>query len=402
MDLLSFTSSIRALGLKEGDVVEDVQMGVWPFPRIGSDLTRWGETYHELWNRNKRRFPACPGLASLRLDWRIGAALCCRHSAHPDTTIGGRGVRIANPIYDPVFKHLLEDPESTRLIVGTILDEEINDIDLAPQERSVRVEPPKDDARLTDFSWQRIAFAATVRTAAGERLRVLIEVQKSHYSEDVLRFRRYLGQRYAAESSSYVTVREGGGERRQALPLLTIYFLGRRLPKTEATVLKVARRYVDAVTGEELPLREDFVEALTHDCYVVQVPRLSDERRNDLEKLLSIFDQRLRTEDQHILELDHAAIPLAYAPVLRRLQAAAADESVAASMELEDDVIGEWTRMQRDIAGLDETIAKLDETIAGQAETLAGQEETIADRDETIRRQQAEIEALRRRMAGAD
>ena len=318
-------------------------------------------------------------------------------------------MRIANPMYDAVFKHLLEDRESSRLIVSTILGEEIDDIELAPQEGSVRVEVPKESARVGDFTVQRIDFAATVRTAGGERLRVMIEVQKSHYSEDVLRFRRYLGQHYASESSSYVTVSEDGGERRRALPLLTIYFLGRRLPKTEATVLKVARRYVDAVTGEELPQREDFVEALTHDCYVVQVPRLSHERRNDLEKLLSIFDQRLRTNDQHILELDHAEIPLVYAPVLRRLEAAAADQSVAALMALEDDFISDWTRMQHDlarraetIAGHEETIAGHEETIAGQEETIAGQEETIADREETIRRQQAEIEALQRRMAGDD
>ena len=290
-------------------------------------------------------------------------------------------MRIANPMYDAVFKHLLEDRESSRLIVSTILGEEIDDIELAPQEGSVRVELPKEDAWPTDFTVQRIDFAATVHTAGGERLRVMIEVQKSHYSEDVLRFRRYLGQHYASENSSYVTVSEDGGTRRHALPLLTIYFLGRRLPQTEATVLKVARRYVDAVTGEELPLREDFVEALTHDCYVVQVPRLSDERRNDLERLLSIFDQRLRTDNQHILELDHAQIPIAYAPVLRRLQAAAADESVAALMALEDDFIGEWTRMQRDIATRDET---------------------IVGHEETIRRQQAEIEALQRRMADTD
>ncbi len=301
-------------------------------------------------------------------------------------------MRIANPMYDAVFKHLLEDPESTRLIVGTILGEEIDEIELAPQESAVRVELPEDSVRPADFTLHRIDFAATVRTADGERLRVLIEVQKSHYSEDVLRFRRYLGRRYAAESSSYVTVREDGRERRQALPLLSIYFLGRRLPKTEATVLKVARRYLDAVTGEELPTRDDFVEALTHDCYVVQVPRLSHERRNDLEKLLSIFDQGLRTDDRHILELDHVEIPAAYAPVLRRLQAAAADDAVAASMELEDDVIGEWTQMQRDIAARDETIAERDETIAEA-------KETIAEREETIRRQRAEIEALRRRMA---
>ena len=172
--------------------------------------------------------------------------------------------------------------------------------------------------------------------------------------------------------------------RRRALPLLTIYFLGRALPGTAATVLKVARRYVDAVTGEVLDGREDFVEALTHDCYVVRVPRLPERRRNDLERLLAVFDQSLRTDDRHMLELDDAAVPDAYAPVLRRLQAAAADEAVAVSMELEDEVVGEWTRMQHDIAERDETIAEKDEA--------------IAEKDEAIRRQQAEIDALRRQL----
>ena len=303
-------------------------------------------------------------------------------------------MRIANPMYDAVFKHLLEDPESARLIVGTILGEEIEEIELAPQESAVRVEPRDGGDPWPDFTVQRIDFAATVRTAAGPRLRVLIEVQKSHYSEDVARFRRYLGQHYADERG-YVAVFERGGEQRRALPLLTIYFLGRRLPRTDATVLKVARRYLDAVTGEDLPHREDFVEALTHDCYVVQVPLLSDDRRNDLEKLLSVFDQRLRTADRHILELDHAGIPAAYAPVLRRLEAAAADQAVANSMALEDEVIAEWTRMQRDIAAAEETAAQ-----ARQAAADARQ--AVAEREETIRRQQAEIEALRRRMADAD
>ncbi len=365
---------------------------------------------------------------------------------------------IANPMYDAVFKHPLEDPESARLIVGTILGEDIEEIELAPQESAVVVRPRDDGPRLSDFTVQRIDFAATVRTAAGDRLRVLIEVQKSHYSADVARFRKYLGQRYADEQG-YVTVSERGGDRSRALPLLTIYFLGRRLPKTDATVLRVARRYLDAVTGEELPQREDFVEALTHDCYVVQVPflagnkrewerkrpvasgpcavgvagpeacparseakfrvaygALSDERRNDLEKLLSVFDQRLQTADQHMLELDHAAIPTAYAPVLRRLEAAAADAAVAESMALEDEILGEWNRMQRDIdeaketiADRDETIADHEKTIAERDEAIAGHEKTIAERDEAIAEaqeallsQRARIDALERRLAGSD
>ncbi len=283
-------------------------------------------------------------------------------------------------MYDAVFKHLLEDEESARLIVGTILGEQIDEIELAPQEITAQ------NVTLAQIDVQRLDFAATVRTADGERLRVLIEVQKSHYSEDVLRFRRYLGQHYAEHG--YVTVgeKDGGRERRRALPLLTIYFLGRRLPKTGATVLKVARRYLDAVTGEELPQREDFVEALTHDCYVVQVPLLTDERRNDLEKLLSIFDQRLQTEDRHVLDLDHMGMPPQYAPVLRRLEAAAADTAVAASMALADEVTSIWVRQE--------------ETIAEREETIAEREETIAEHEETIRRQKAEIDALHRRIRG--
>jgi hypothetical protein len=107
-------------------------------------------------------------------------------------------MRIANPMYDAVFKHLLEDPASAKLIVGAILGEEIESIEMAPQEAAVQVGSPQPEApEGTGFTVLRVGFAATVRTAAGEHLRVLIEVQKARYSNDVMRFRRYLGMHYA-------------------------------------------------------------------------------------------------------------------------------------------------------------------------------------------------------------
>ncbi len=103
-------------------------------------------------------------------------------------------MRIANPMYDAVFKHLLEDPASAKLIVGAILGEEIESLEMAPQEAAVQVGSPQSAApQGTGFTVLRVDFAATVRTAAGEHLRVLIEVQKARYSNDVMRFRRYLG-----------------------------------------------------------------------------------------------------------------------------------------------------------------------------------------------------------------
>ena len=132
-------------------------------------------------------------------------------------------MRIANPMYDAVFKHLLEDPASAKLIVGAILGEEIESLEMAPQEAAVQVGSPQPAApEGTSFTVLRVDFAATVRTAAGEHLRVLIEVQKARYSNDVMRFRRYLGMHYADQRNT-VTYAEGGRERERPRRLTTIW-----------------------------------------------------------------------------------------------------------------------------------------------------------------------------------
>ena len=314
-------------------------------------------------------------------------------------------MRIANPMYDAVFKHLLEDPASAKLIVGAILGEEIESLEMAPQEAAVQVGSAQPATEGTGFTVLRVDFAATVRTAAGEHLRVLIEVQKARYSDDVMRFRRYLGTHYGDERNT-VTYTENGRERSRPRRLTTIYFLGEPLPRTTATVLKVAREYVDAVTGERLAAREEFVEALTHDRYVVQVSRLPARRRNDLEKLLSVFDQDLRAADsRHALEVDAAAMPERYAPVLRRLQVAAASPDLRHLMLTEDEIIGAWEGLYREnreqreaLAEQQKTLASNRQSIADQQAALADQRKSLAERDRTIEAQRAEIEALRRRL----
>ena len=337
-------------------------------------------------------------------------------------------MRIANPMYDAVFKHLLEDPASAKLIVGSILGEDLESLEMVPQESAVQVGSARSAAAPegAGFTVLRVDFAATVRTVAGEHLRVLIEVQKARYSDDVMRFRRYLGTHYADERNA-VTYLEDGRKRSRPRRLTTIYFLGEPLPCADATVLKVTRQYVDAVTGERLAVREEFVEALTHDCYVVQVSRLPARRRNDLEKLLSVFDQELRAADsRHALEVDAAAMPDRYAPVLRRLQRAAASPELRHSMLTEDEILGAWERMHREnleqqkalaeqrkafedqqkiLADQRKAFADQQKALEDQQKTLEDQQKTLAERDETIAAQRAEnekqrgeIEELRRRL----
>ena len=171
-------------------------------------------------------------------------------------------MRIANPMYDAAFKYLMDDQAAARLLVGAVLGEEVESLQALPQERSVRPSSPAPSGEM--LTVRRVDFAATVRTAGGERLRVLVEVQKARFTDEVMRFREYLGRHYA-DRDNYD---EGADRRRRHRPLRAIYILGECLPRTAATVLRVAREYVDGVSGQRLSEREEFVEALSHDCWV--------------------------------------------------------------------------------------------------------------------------------------
>ena len=308
-------------------------------------------------------------------------------------------MRIANPMYDAAFKYLMDDQAAARLLVGAVLGEEVVDLQALPQERSGKPLPTGRPSSGEMLTVRRVDFAATVRTAAGARLRVLVEVQKARFTDEVLRFREYLGRHYA-DRDNYD---EGADGRRRHRPLRTIYILGECLPRTTATVLRVAREYVDGVSGQRLREREEFVEALSHDCWVVQVPLLASRRRTDLERLLSVFDQELHMPgDRHVLEVNEREIPERYAPVLRRLEGAVASVEVADSMALEDEVAETWGRMKREIAEQAAALADKDATLERERSERAVAEQRIAEleRERAAERAAAEerIAELERRL----
>jgi len=247
-------------------------------------------------------------------------------------------MRVANPIYDVVFKYLLEDGRVARLFLSAIIGEEVLDVKLQPTEHSVELERPP----LTVY---RIDFAAKIRSEAGERL-VLIELQKAKYAQDILRFRRYLGHHYANRENQSQDPVTG---KLVPTPIITIYFLGETLTHVTAPVVKVNRDYIDLATGERLAEREPFIESLTHDSYVIQIPRLKERRRTELEKLLLFFDQSQVLTDRHILNIPEEEVPEQYHSLLRRLQRAIEDEKVRVAMDVEDDVLEELENKDREI-----------------------------------------------------
>ncbi|MBU0765538.1 MAG: hypothetical protein KJ607_11950, partial [Bacteroidetes bacterium] len=245
---------------------------------------------------------------------------------------------IANPIYDVVFKYLMEDSRLAKLLIGTIIGEKIDKIYLRPTDEPVK---------LAHKSWTvyRLDFSAKIKTPGGLKT-VIIEIQKAKYSTDIISFRRYLGKQYLKDDNIYIE-KSKGRTIKKAIPIISIYFLGKSLSVTKAPVIKVQRNYIDITTGKEIKEKEDFIESLTHDSYVIQIPCLREKIQSELEILLSIFDQRNKTEN-HILNVKEEQFPAKFHPLIRKLQKGAAEPELLSQMDAEDQVLEELQELERE------------------------------------------------------
>lgn len=250
-----------------------------------------------------------------------------------------------------------------KLILSKILDQEIETLEFKPTEFRKKI-----GLNLTVF---RIDFSAVILQPDGSRKLALIEIQKAKLPTDIMRFRKYLGGHYQDPNNVY-QVDDNSEEK--ALPIICIYFLGHPLQHTESPVVKVQRSYIDAATQKELAHKEEFIESLTHDSYIIQIPRLRKKRRNDLEILLSIFDQSQQTSDsRHFLNLDEEAYPEEFRIVVRRLLKAAVEEDVCETMDLEDDILDELESLERTILNKERVIEKKEEMIEKKEKVIEEQ-----------------------------
>jgi hypothetical protein len=198
---------------------------------------------------------------------------------------------IANPIYDVVFKRMMENDKVAKFFIGTLLEQTIEAIEVKPQEFTYTDE-------FAGIAVFRLDFIATIKTDLGEYKKVLIEIQKAKNQIDLMRFRNYLAEQYKKEDIL--------NDEKVILPITTIYILGFKLPEIETSCLKVERNYKDLTNKTKLDIKSDFVEKLTHDSFIVQVDRITDRYQTRLDKLLSVFEQKNFVGDKKIIkEFNH-------------------------------------------------------------------------------------------------
>jgi hypothetical protein len=194
---------------------------------------------------------------------------------------------IANPIYDVVFKRMMENERVAKFFIGTLLDTFIEAVEVKPQEFTYTDE-------LAGLAVFRLDFITTILTERGEQKKVLIEIQKAKNQIDLMRFRNYLAEQYKKEDTS--------NNEKVILPITTIYILGFTLPDIETPCIKVERNYKDLVNNIIIEKKSDFVEKRTHDSFIVQVERITDRYQTTLDKLLSIFEQRYFTDETKVVK----------------------------------------------------------------------------------------------------
>jgi len=282
---------------------------------------------------------------------------------------------VANPIYDIVFKYLMEDERIARTILSALLKKEVLSIEMRRNEYS--------DQHRDNLSIFRIDFGATVREADGTERLILIEVQKTWVENETLRFRQYLGAQYGNKCNVV-----GLGREEHALPMVAVYLLGHKVGDIEEPVIYVnhsVRDYYDHPVERGIP--DPFVESLTHNSIIVQIPRLSGRIRNHLDKVLSIFDQRnANPKNTQTLALDTTLYDSdpEMQPILRRLLEAAADPEMRHKMDVEDEFFSVLERRDTDIMVLDKKLAEEKAALKqAKAETEQAKAETEQARAET-------------------
>ena len=276
---------------------------------------------------------------------------------------------VANPIYDTVFKYLMEDERIAKTLLSALLKKKVVDVTVRRHEYT--------NGSRDNISMFRIDFAATIEEAGGDQQLVLIELQKTWLETETLRFRQYLAMHYTNQENIIKENNPCG----YALPMIAIYILGHRIGMVDVPVIYCNKTVTDydgkAVT---FGLPHPFVESLNHDSIFVQIPLLKGHFTNRMEEVLGIFDQSRRTKgNRQLLTIDDEMYKddAEMMHIVHRLLSAASDAELRQTMNVEDEYYSAIENRDTAIMVRDEKIAQQDKLIDEKNNRIAKQDKLI-------------------------
>ena len=286
---------------------------------------------------------------------------------------------VANPIYDSVFKFLMEDERIAKTVLTALLKKEVVSVEMRRHEHP--------NITRDHISMFRIDFAARVKEEDGSIQLILIELQKTWLDTETLRFRRYLAAQYNAEENML----KEGENKGYAIPMVAVYLLGHRIGDIGKAVVYVNHKTVD-YEGKEVENgdTDPFINSLIHDSIIVQIPLLHGKINNKLDKVLSVFDQTQRDEkNQQIvcLETDNYQDDSDMMYILHRLSLATMSAEVRQEMNDEDEYYSA-------IEARDTQLMKQNKLISEKNQQINEKNQQINEQTAQINEQTAQIKAM--------
>ncbi|HJA86675.1 MAG TPA: hypothetical protein H9950_10915, partial [Candidatus Bacteroides avicola] len=131
---------------------------------------------------------------------------------------------------------------------------------------------------------------------------------------------------------------------------------------------------------------DPFIESLTHDSIIVQIPYLQGRARNHLERLLSVFDQECRmATDVHFLQINDEGMDKEGRLLVNRLVMAAASPDVRREMQVEDEILSEIEARDTAIMMKDKEIKQKSQEIEQQKSILRTTVRNLSQRGMSVK-----------------
>ncbi len=308
---------------------------------------------------------------------------------------------IPNPIYDVVFRYLMEDPESAAIVLSTLINEKITSLHLEPQTHTQKTE---SDATIPDPKSQKdihlfhLDFTATIELPDGSEELIMIELQKASEPDDIFRFKRYISKNFQKKIKKEIIhpITNTVEKINKPIRLIPIFILNFRIENEINDLLIRTNRIKSGIfKNKALQKTNEFIDNLSYDILVVQLPNIQnitesdytgDEYREKLFALLKLFDQKSKVKDnEHRLRLIRRFFPGFLERVIKRLQAADINNPVMEKqMFAEDEYLKALIKRDNRITWLEEGLEKRDKTIEEKDRAITEKDKAITEKDKII------------------
>ena len=307
---------------------------------------------------------------------------------------------LANPIYDSAFKYMMQNERSATLLLSSLLQREITKLDIIANDTPVIEE--KSGVRIL-----RLDFAATVINPDTNDSEVItIELQKSYLDTEIMRFRTYLGRKYADPNIAETTYEKSWRknpdtkkfeyvdvEKKKPLHIVAIYILGHTFQEIEIPK-PIIYNFSNPVGIESEPIadvmKSHFFRSLTHDTIIVQIPYLKKNAKTKVEQMLEAFCQDYTSsQSPQLLEMNIADKPQDFQELVRPLVYAVADSEVRKVMDIEDEMSA-YFQNYKSVTDEVEVLKEMAEEYKGKVEEYKGQAEEYKGQAEEYKGQAEE------------